>query len=328
MTTEKITVIVPIYNIAPWIRRCVSSIQAQSYENLEILLVDDGATDASPAICDGLAEEDPRIRVIHKDNGGPAAARLAGIAQATGDWITFVDGDDVIEPDMYQHLLDNAHAHHADISHCGYVMIYPDGKKTYSNNSGMVRLQDRLLGLRDLLEEDLIQPSVCTKIYKRGLFAGITEKYTSDIWNNEDMLLNFYLFRNAERSVFEAICPYKYCLRDGSRSRRKPNDHTIYDPIRVKERILTDCPETLIPDLRRATVATCLFAYAQLCRGMEKAYAEDREKVRSIIRRQLPYSALLPLKNAVMVWVVSYMPWVFHMVYGVYYFLKNGPRKG
>lgn len=328
MTTEKISVIVPIYNIAPWIRRCVSSIQAQSYENLEILLVDDGSTDTGPAICDALAREDSRIRVIHKENGGLASARLAGIAQATGDWITFVDGDDAIDKTMYQHLLDNGHKYNADISHCGYVMIYPDGKKVYSNTSGMVRQQDKLQGLRDLLEEDLIQPSVCTKLYKRRLFTDISEKYTPDIWNNEDMLLNFYLFRNAERAVFEDFCPYQYCLREGSLSRRKPNDHTIYDPIRVKERILVDCPETLIPDLRRATAATCLFAYAQLCRGMEKEYAQDRAKVRSIVRQQLPYSATLPLKNRAMVWVVSYMPWVFHLVYGVYFSVKNRRRKG
>lgn len=323
MTSEKITVIVPIYNIAPWISRCVYSIQAQSYRNLEIILVDDGSTDEGTAICDALAEEDLRIRVIHKENGGLASARLAGIARSTGDWITFVDGDDAIEETMYQRLLDNAHTYNADISHCGYVMIYPDGKKVYSYDSGLVRLQDTMQGLRDLLEENLIQPSVCTKLYKRCLFSGISEKYTPDIWNNEDMLLNFYLFRNAKQSVFEAFCPYQYCLREGSLSRRKPNDHTIYDPIRVKERILGDCPEALLPDLRRAMAATCLFAYAQLCRGMEKEYAMDRKKVRDILRKQLPYRAILPLKNAVMVSVASFMPWVFACVYNLYYFWKN-----
>lgn len=323
MTTEKITVIVPIYNIAPWISRCVSSIQAQSYQNLEIILVDDGSTDEGATLCDALAEEDHRIRVLHKENGGLASARLAGIARATGDWITFVDGDDAIDETMYQRLLDNAHTYHADISHCGYVMVYPDGKKLYSNTSGMVCLQDTIQGLRDLLEEDLIQPSVCTKLYKHCLFFDIPEKYTPDIWNNEDLLLNFYLFRNAKQSVFEAFCPYQYCLREGSLSRRKPNDHTIYDPIRVKERILGDCPDELLPDLRRAMVTTCLFAYAQLCRGMEKEYAQDRKKVRAILHQQLPYWAILRLKNAVMVWVVSYMPWVFAVVYNLYYFWKN-----
>lgn len=320
---ELISVIVPIYNIAPWIFRCVASIQAQTYENLEIILVDDGSTDESLSVCQDLAGKDSRIRICHKENGGPASARLTGIGMAAGDWITFVDGDDAIESAMYQHLLDNAHTYQADISHCGYVMIYPDGKKTYSNTSGMVRLQDRLQGLRDLLEEDLIQPSVCTKLFKRCLFSGIQEKYTTEIWNNEDMLLNFYLFSMAERSVFEAFCPYRYCLREASNSRRKPNAHTIYDPILVKERILADCPAELIPDLRRATAATSLFSYAQLCRGMEKAYAQDRKQVRAIIRKQMAYLPMLPIKNAVMVWVVSYVPWVFHLAYGVYYRLKN-----
>lgn len=323
MTAEKITVIVPIYNIAPWVSRCVASIQAQTYENLEIILVDDGSTDESFSICQTLAAGDSRIRVCHKENGGLPSARLAGIQLATGDWITFVDGDDAIEETMYQHLLDNAHTHHADISHCGYVMIYPDGEKMYSNTSGLVRRQDTLQGLRDLLEEDLIQPSVCTKLYKRVLFSGIQEKYTTEIWNNEDMLLNFYLFSKAKQSVFEAFCPYRYCLREGSLSRRKPNAHTIYDPIAVKERIMADCPPELLPDLRRAMAATCLFSYAQLCRGMEKAYAHDRKKVRAMIRQQLEYLPMLPLKKAVMVWVVSYLPWAFAGVYNVYYFLRK-----
>lgn len=318
---DKISVIVPIYNISPWIQRCVSSIQNQTYGDLEIILVDDGSTDNSLAICQKLAAEDDRIKVLHKENGGLVSARLAGINVATGDWLTFVDGDDEIDGDMYQRLISNAYQYNADISHCGYVMLYPDGKKTYSNTSGLIRVQDRLLGLKDLLEEDLIQPSVCTKIYKRTLFCDLEGKYTEDIWNNEDMLLNFYLFSKSKTSVFEAFCPYHYCLRDGSLSRRKPNAHTIYDPILVKERILPDCPPELLPNLHRATADTCLFAYAQLCRGMEKEYIQDRKNVRKIIRRQKQYIPVLGLKKAAMVWVVSYVPWVFHGIYNLYYFL-------
>lgn len=320
---DKISVIVPIYNISPWIQRCVSSIQNQTYDRLEIILVDDGSSDDSLDVCQTLAAEDDRIKVLHKENGGLASARLAGIDVATGEWLTFVDGDDEIERDMYQRLISNAHQYNADISHCGYVMLYPDGRRIDSNTSGLIRVQDRFLGLKDLLEEDLIQPSVCTKIYKRALFCDLEGKYTEDIWNNEDFLLNFYLFSKSRTSVFEAFCPYHYCLRDGSLSRRKPNAHTIYDPILVKERILPDCPPELLPDLRRATANTCLFAYAQLCRGMGREYAADRKKVREWVRRQLPFCSVLSLKNAAMVWIVSYIPWLFHGIYGVYYRLKK-----
>ena len=316
---EKVSVIVPAYNCALWLPRCLDSILAQTYRNLEILVVNDGSTDNTPAILEEYARAHDRIRPLHKENGGLPSARLHGIAAATGDWLTFVDGDDEIEPQMYERLLKNAWEHGADISHCGLTMVYPDGNRVYYKNSGVVRIQDTLQGVRDLLEEELIQPSVCNKLYRRSLFYDLEGKYTEELWNNEDMLLNSYLFGRAKKSVFEDFCPYLYLLRDGSLSRRKPNAHTIYDPILVKQRILRDCAPELRDDVRKAMAATCLFAYAQLCRGMEKAYAEDRRRVRSMIREQSRNLSILPLKNAVMVWVVSYMPWVFHAVYGVYY---------
>lgn len=326
---EKISVIVPIYNTAPWIAQCVGSIQAQTYENLEIILVNDGSTDNSRTILEMMAEKDSRIKLVDKENGGLPSARLAGMEAATGEWLTFVDGDDEIEPRMYQRLLDNARQYRADISHCGFVMCYPNGTRHGSSGSGGISIQDHYQGLRDLLEEEKIQPSVCTKLYKRSLFYGLEGKYTEEIWNNEDLLLNFYLFSHAQRSVYEDVAPYHYCQRDGSLSRRKPTAHTIYDPIKVKERILEDCPQELLPDLRRAMAKTCLFSYAQLCRGMEKTYAGDRKIVRGIIRQQLPYLSLLSRIQRIMVWVISYVPWAFALVYNFYYlFLKQEPSQG
>ena len=104
----QISVIVPVYNVAADLPRCLDSILAQSYPHVEIIAVDDGSTDESGAILDAFANRYPSIRVIHKENGGVTSARLRGIEEATGEWIGFVDGDDMIEPDMYQRLLDNA----------------------------------------------------------------------------------------------------------------------------------------------------------------------------------------------------------------------------
>ena len=96
-----VSVIVAIYNIEPYIRRCVDSVLAQDYQQLEIILVDDGSTDQCPAICDAYAQKDTRIKVIHKQNGGLSDARNAGLNVATGEYIGYVDGDDWIEPGMY-----------------------------------------------------------------------------------------------------------------------------------------------------------------------------------------------------------------------------------
>ena len=119
MSKSLISVIVPVYKVENFLDRCVESIVGQTYENLEIILVDDGSPDNCPAMCDEWAEKDSRIRVIHKENGGLCSARNAGMDIAAGDYLGFVDSDDCIEPDMYQLLVENAVSTQADISRCG-----------------------------------------------------------------------------------------------------------------------------------------------------------------------------------------------------------------
>ena len=103
-----LSVIVPVYNIMEYLPRCVRSLEQQTYRDLEILLVDDGSTDGTGALCDRLAREDGRIRVFHKENGGTSSARNLGIEKARGEFLGFVDSDDFVEPDMYMHLLQAA----------------------------------------------------------------------------------------------------------------------------------------------------------------------------------------------------------------------------
>ena len=118
MEGETISVIIPAYNVAPWLPRCLDSVLAQTYSKLEIIVVDDGSADNTRQVMEDYAARDGRIRPIFKENGGVTSARLAGVAAATGEWVGFADGDDAIDPDMYRHLLENAHAYGADISHC------------------------------------------------------------------------------------------------------------------------------------------------------------------------------------------------------------------
>ena len=105
MPQPLVSVIVPAYNAAGFISRCVESITSQSYPELEILLLNDGSTDDTPALCDRLAENDPRIRVFHKENGGPSSARNFGLTQAAGAYVGFVDSDDYVDADMYLSLI-------------------------------------------------------------------------------------------------------------------------------------------------------------------------------------------------------------------------------
>lgn len=136
--TDKISVIVAVYNIEAYLEKCVRSLRNQTYRNLQIILVDDGATDGCPAICDRLAEEDGRIQVIHKKNGGLSDARNAGIAAADGEYIAFVDGDDWIETDMYEKLLSAARQFDTPLAVCRYRKIYRNREVDASTGAAVV----------------------------------------------------------------------------------------------------------------------------------------------------------------------------------------------
>ena len=122
---DKVSIIVPVYNIENYIRVCVESILAQTYESFELILVDDGSKDNSGILCDEYAAIDSRVKVIHKENGGVSSARNTGLQQAKGKWIMYVDGDDWIEPDMIESLIETAKATEADLVFGDYMKYGP-----------------------------------------------------------------------------------------------------------------------------------------------------------------------------------------------------------
>ena len=124
MMEKLVSVIIPAYNIERYISRCLDSIMAQTYNNLEIIVIDDGSKDQTAEILDDYQKRDSRIIVVHKENGGVSSARNNGLDIATGDYISFVDGDDLIESNMYEILVKILEKEKTDIAHCGYQMIY------------------------------------------------------------------------------------------------------------------------------------------------------------------------------------------------------------
>lgn len=313
----KISIIVPVYNLQDYIERCLKSILSQTYENLEVLLVDDGSTDNSREIINKIAEYDNRVIPIFKENGGVTSARLAGIARATGEWIGFVDGDDEIEPDMYEFLLDNALKHNADISHCGYQMVFEDGRVHYFHNTGRFVKQDNATGLKDLLDGSLVEPGLCNKLFHKNLFNSLlhSNMMPEDIRINEDLLMNFYLFSQSHLSVFEDRCKYHYIVRGSSASRQKMNNNKIYDPIRVKNIILSEIGEEVREDAQRAYIRTCVYTY---CALKEKEYRKDKALVRKKIFAEKKLISLLPVQVRLMANMILYVPFLFSVCYPLY----------
>ncbi len=318
MNRDTISVVIPAYNNAAWLPRCLDSLLAQTYPDLEIIVVNDGSTDDTMAVLDSYAALHPSITVIHKENGGVTSARLRGVAEASGDWIGFMDSDDRIEPWMYEHLLENAHAHQADISHCGHQVHFLDGRVSYVHNTGKLRLQDKLTGLRDLLDGGLIESSLCTKLFRRELFDGLTEFLDPAIKINEDYLMNYYLFSRSEKSVFEDICPYYYLLRQGSASYKVLHWHSIFDPIRVRAMILEHCVPELKNDAKTAQLRNLLFSYAQLAVNMDKQYDGFRAEVRRLLQREKQNFSLLSIRNQILAHMICTAPWTFVLAYNAY----------
>lgn len=317
---HKISIIIPAYNIEKYICTTLDSVLAQTHSNLEVIVVNDGSRDATAALIDGYADKDRRVKAIHKENGGVTSARLRGVAEASGEWIGFVDGDDYVEPQMFERLLENALAHSADISHCGYQMVFPNGRVDYYHNTGRLVRQDGIQGCRDLLSSSFVEPALVNKLYRRELFSGLATWMDQSIRINEDLLMNYYLFLRAKASVFEDVCPYHYVLRRGSAATSRLNSHKLEDPLRVTHLIMEDAPKELhdviIPKLTRQLVSGAtreLGDQADLILPYRRA---ARKELRRRLGGILTGSSSLKLKMMALwaaVWPASYC-WI-HRIY-------------
>ncbi len=212
----KISVIIPVYKVEKYLDKCVESIVNQTYKNLEIILVDDGSPDNCPAMCDVWAEKDERIRVIHKENGGLADARNAGMDIATGDYIGFVDSDDWIEPNMYEMLLKNALKYDADISRCGLSVNCENGENNQWREIEFseVHVLDNFEYTRRVIQGGYLNGAVWNKIYKKetvGSYRFMTEDGAS-----EDIMFNNRVSSQMSVCVCEDLPLYNYLRRVGS----------------------------------------------------------------------------------------------------------------
>ena len=215
MESKKISVIVPVYNMETYLGRCVDSILAQTYENIEVILVDDGSSDASPALCDRYAEADARVKVVHKQNGGLSSARNAGLDAATGDYIGFVDSDDYISPDMYRILAARLEEGDCEIANTMYVRVNEAGETSpsrvpHSTDEDITALQfsrELMLHTGDV--------SVCTKLFRAEIFDGV--RFLEGKLN-EDLLFMLDVLARVRKIAFAGHIGYYYFSRSGSTS--------------------------------------------------------------------------------------------------------------
>lgn len=232
---EKISIIVPVFNTEMFLRRCIDSIISQTYENLEIILVDDGSTDSSPEICDEYERKDSRIKVIHQKNGGLSKARNAALDKCTGDYIGYVDSDDYIQLNMYELLIDCMHKHDVDIAVCQWQWQTVSGEWTVTRDSIPMDIYGEH-GSTEFAEflyrGGYANCAVCcvwNKLYKRNLFENLRFKS----FKGEDVIANdIILSKNIRLYVLSEIL-YVYCENRKS-LQHKPfaaDDYVVFETL-------------------------------------------------------------------------------------------------
>ena len=293
-----LSIIVPAYNVARWITRCMDSILAQSYRNIEVIVIDDGSTDETPVIIDEYSEKDQRVHVIHKNNQGLVKSREVGIKAACGEFVGFVDGDDEIEPHMYEKLINNAVKHNAQISQCGIMYCFYDGRRKPVHGAETLTVYDRIEGLKAILSGDEMEPSLCNKIYHASIIKDSCLDPT--IVNNEDMLRNVVLFNRAEHSVMEDFCGYHYWRREESMSNNTKSVEIGKNVIKARELILEFVPEELKEAAINNYTDGAISIYNRLINDQTKEAAILKDKCRNIIKeyglKKTKHSCLYTIK--------------------------------
>ena len=213
-----ISIITPVYNVRPYLPRCIDSLLAQTYTDLEIILINDGSTDGSGAICDEYAKKDSRIRVIHQANAGVSSARNAGLAVAGGDWIGFVDSDDWAEREMYKRLLQAAEDNGKQIAVCGYFRHRMDrskGKKVVHRDFPKVITRDE--ALEHAVRQRYLEGQLWNMLFSRHMLEkNIPVRFNPEVYSGEDRLFTIEAFSRSDGAAYLAEPLFHYCPREDS----------------------------------------------------------------------------------------------------------------
>ncbi|MGN0521374.1 MAG: glycosyltransferase family 2 protein [Eubacterium sp.] len=270
MIGSLISVIVPVYNSEKYLDKCIDSIVSQTYENLEIILIDDGSPDSCPQKCDEWAKRDSRIKVIHKENGGVSSARNCGLDIASGDYITFIDSDDFAETDMLEIMVNGAVCNDADIVVCGFIFDTVDGL------SDEIKCTDALYHGSEIIKNyvlDNIRPEACSKLFKKSVIKSIG--FNCSYGYAEDLLFNYYAFKESKTVACIDECRYHYLQDSGNSSTTPFMTDARAKSYKIFEEVLIDCKNN--SELYGAAVKRFTSgAFAVLSRVMKDRYFSEK----------------------------------------------------
>lgn len=280
---DLVSVIVPIYNVEKYLDVCISSIVNQSYQKLEILLIDDGSTDNSPVICEDWGKKDNRIKVIHKKNGGLSDARNAGLNCAMGDWILFVDSDDFISLDLVKIAIKTAHKNHSDLVAFDYLKVGEECNDVQWSQNEIVS-EEIYIGkemLRAFVKNGKGSMTSWNKLYYRSLW----ENYRFPVGKiHEDEFVIVDILERVQSATIIDLQLYFYRQRQGSimAIRNKKAEYDALEAFEIRCQKLKNDRELFFPTLN-----------LYLCQLVKLYYIENeenRKKIISLFRKNLKVS--------------------------------------
>ena len=261
-----ISVIIPIYNVEQYLKRCVDSVLRQQEISLEIILVDDGSTDSSGKICDDYAAKNSNVKCLHIQNGGPATAKNRGYDIAKGNYVAFIDSDDEIRHDMFSVMLKSGYQHNADIVCCNYIQVDEDGNISHTQHTGEEYVLNQDEALKAILIKDKIYSQCWTKIYKREMLESNHIKNTEGLKTEEDFIYNIQAFACSQIVCIVDKPLYIYTHRNKSLSKDYYRNHiNQYIDNRILRLELVDSIIiNRFPYLKECSTYHCIFYYNEL----------------------------------------------------------------
>lgn len=261
-----ISVIIPVYNVEQYLKRCVDSVLHQENISLEIILVDDGSTDSSGKICDDYTAIHPEIKCIHTPNTGPSTAKNLGYDIATGNYVAFIDSDDEIKPDMFSLMLQSGYQHDADIVCCNYIQIDEEGNISHTKYTGKEYVLSQDEALKAILIKDKIYSQCWSKIYKRTTMQDNGVRNREGLKTEEDFIYNIQAFACSKTVCIVDKPLYIYTHRSKSLSKDYYRDHiSQYIDNRILRLELVDnIIHERFPHLQKYSTYHCIFYYNEL----------------------------------------------------------------
>ena len=320
-----VSIIVPVYQSENFLEESVKSIINQTLRDIEIILVDDGSTDNSEAICNSIASRDHRVRIIHKKNEGQSSARNTGIEAARGEYIGFMDHDDFLYPDMCERLYHNAEKYQVDISAGSYIARNEQQILWHDRHTGKQYLYDNPQGVKAYLVREVVDNYVWTKLYKKKFIDEYHIRF-EDGRGEEDFLFNHVAFTHARLSVMDDTPVYLYieysdstCRTIHTKNLRKYLDDMCHRVQKIENSIQCNYPEFLL-FAKRQTIMACV----KMLSVMSTHKRTECEPFYTRIKKYLRDNASIVIQDR-KYWNMSYIG-VFLAAYApssVYFYLKK-----